>query len=663
MDERRERVLKRVEKYIIQRKYDQAIEILKPLVSQDTRNITLLNMMANTCDLAGKKYLALKYFNESADVYNESSFYSRAIAVLKKVAKIDPSDPEPFEKIANIYLTQSNLNEASSFFREAANLLRKSENPERAVNLFYKALELDPSNQRLRMELIETYKELGQKNEAVEHYLIFVEDFIKRADLQGAKTILENILKLDPNHITALTKLAEICSGLGDKDQTLALYQRIFSIERDNPETLFSFANEYFKRFRDAENAANMLKKAHRLDPENLRILITLKSIVPNDLEVRQALKVYYLEQGDRRKAIMEIMSMADIFAMAKNDKMATKLREKATEMLKELDLAAPQDIPPLRQKEQVVSLDTVAKKAEAGSGVQLVHEKAAVPIPQEVEAVDLVIPDEMPEAATPESYKIITEQKLESPEKLETPPVQEPIGQIVELVSEEPVAVETKRKQEPEKVVETEKMQNAANIEQKPEPAHYEIQTPDVPVMEPAVKKKETPLRAESPQITYHKPEEQSEASPPNHMAHGEQDYAPEAFDAVVPLPYDVSEEESVFIDDVDIDPDTLTITVQTTKITDEIADKDIKPKTKPDDEIRFSPEAVEYAKDVGTPGVIDQTEFAEDTISDVPAFKTEEPQKEIPPHEPVAELSREELEVLQSSFPRFGGKTQSKS
>ena len=56
MDERRERILKRVEKYTVQRKYDQAIELLKPLVSQDSRNITLLNMMANTCDLAGKSF-------------------------------------------------------------------------------------------------------------------------------------------------------------------------------------------------------------------------------------------------------------------------------------------------------------------------------------------------------------------------------------------------------------------------------------------------------------------------------------------------------------------------------------------------------------------------------------------------------------------------------
>ncbi len=366
MDDKLDRTLKRVEKYLAQKKYDLSIELLKPLVEKDPGNITLINMLANACDLAGKSFLALKYFNESGDFYMKKEMYDKAIAIYKRITKTHPDDPESYEKIANVHLLQKNINEATTYLKSAAEKYRFNGEPQKARDVLDIALQHNPDNQRLRLELIEIYKANGENEKAIEQYLVFVQNFISRGDLQGAKTILENILKLDENNLKALTKLAEISSGLGDKDQTLKLYEKIFSIDRSNPDALYSFAQEYYNRFGDAQNAAEMLKRAHRLKPDDLRVLLLLKQIVPSDLEVRQALKVYYLEKGDKRKAIMEIMSMADIFAESNNQTMAEKLRQKASEMLREIDVVAKDSPPPMRQREQVVPLNQVAPSAPA---------------------------------------------------------------------------------------------------------------------------------------------------------------------------------------------------------------------------------------------------------------------------------------------------------
>jgi len=360
MNENVERVLRRVEKYNAQGKYDASVELLKPLLLEQPENIQLVNIMGASCDLAGKKFMAVSYFHKSAEHYFQKKFYDKALAVYKKILKVQPDDALAYESSARIYESNGNFNEAANFYKSAAQKYLSNGNKKRAVALFKEAVKLAPFDQKLKLELIELYKKLGDTQKSIELYLEFADNFIAKGDFAGARTILENILKLDPNSIKALTQLADVAAKLGDKEQTLAAHQKILSYNPDNAEALFSFAIEYYERFQDTENTVNMIKKAHRLQPENLDILFKLKEFCPNDLEVRQALKVYYLDHGDRKSAVMEILEIANIFEQSKNKSMADKLRLKANEMLREIEFEAHSPHPPAVLKEKVVSLDTL---------------------------------------------------------------------------------------------------------------------------------------------------------------------------------------------------------------------------------------------------------------------------------------------------------------
>jgi tetratricopeptide (TPR) repeat protein len=361
MSENVERILKRVEKYNAQGKYDASVELLKPLLKEQPENIQLINIMGVSCDLADKKFMAVSYFHKSADYYFQKKFYDKALAIYKKILKVQPDDAPAYEGSARIYEFNGNFNEAANFYKSAAQKYLSEANKHKAIALFKEAVKLAPFDQRLKLELIELYKNLGETQKSIELYLEFADNFIAKADYAGARTILENILKLDSNNIKALTQLADVAAKLGDKEQTLAAHQKILSFNPDNAEALFSFAVEYYESFQDTENTVNMIKKAHRLQPENLDILFKLKEFCPNDLEVRQALKVYYLDHGDRKSAVMEILEIANIFEQSKNKSMADKLRLKANEMLKEIELDTLSPHPPTVLKEKVVSLDTLA--------------------------------------------------------------------------------------------------------------------------------------------------------------------------------------------------------------------------------------------------------------------------------------------------------------
>jgi tetratricopeptide (TPR) repeat protein len=371
MSENVERVLRRVEKLNAQGKYDASVELLKPLLLEQPENIQLINIMGVSCDLADKKFMAASYFHKSADHYFQKKFYDKALAVYKKILKVQPDDALAYEGSAKIYESNGNFNEAANFYKSAAQKYLLDKNKNKAVALFKEAVKLAPFDQRLKLELIELYKKLGETQKSIEMYLEFVDNFIAKGDYAGARTILENILKLDSGNIKALTQLADVAAKLGDKEQTLAAHQKILSFNPDNAEALFSFAIEYYERFQDIENTVNMIKKAHRLQPENLDILFKLKELCPNDLEVRQALKVYYLDHNDRKSAVMEIMEIANIFEHSKNKSMADKLRSKANEMLREIEFETHSSLKPAVPKEKVVSLDTLTNSRLSDTQIQ----------------------------------------------------------------------------------------------------------------------------------------------------------------------------------------------------------------------------------------------------------------------------------------------------
>lgn len=644
MSDKKEKDLKKIEKLNLQGKYDQSIDALKSIITEYPDDIQLINMMANTSDLAGKSFLAIKYFIQSGDYYKNQNHPDKAIAIYKKILKLDAENAEAYESLGEIFLNQNNKSEASLNFRKAGQLFRDQKDISRAISNYQKAMETATENQRMRMELIELYKAENHIEEAIKEYIYFVDSFISRNDLAGARTILENIIKLDPRHVDALEKLANIHYQLGDKEQTYAAYSKVMKYRPESTEAHSRMASNIFQKFGDREIAGLMLKQLHRIQPENIDILLKLRELIPDDLEIRQALKVYYLDHGDKKKAILEIKEIANIFEKSNNHNMATKLREKAEEMLKELGVVDSAAAPPVRTREEVISLSQLSKDRSRDKVSQPVSTPppAAQPVLKEKPAPATVdqprtappAPAVVPPKPEPTKEPVIQVQpqvKPTVPAEISPPaqhvhsaaPVIEKSSDMtIEVIDESEITIEDDsdiiiaddsevivvdddittldyvekidikpEEQTPVKVV---KPAPPVSIElpkqEKPapkvsEPPKVERPVPEKTVIPPAAKvelpeKKITipPVQEEEVTVKFPKPKMETiverqapidktpqAAVKPKPVSTAKKD----TYDAVVPPPPpDEDELDSVFVDDVDIDPDTLSIKITTTKL-----------------------------------------------------------------------------------------------
>lgn len=91
-----------IDDFIARKEYDKAIEFAKGALQKDPNDKWMRLRMADAYALSGDQKSALKILQDLADEYARGGFVAKAIALLKKIQKLDPSASDIEEKLANL---------------------------------------------------------------------------------------------------------------------------------------------------------------------------------------------------------------------------------------------------------------------------------------------------------------------------------------------------------------------------------------------------------------------------------------------------------------------------------------------------------------------------------------------------------------------------------
>jgi hypothetical protein len=91
-----------VAELISRRNYSRAAKVLRGQLAKDPANASVRQQLADVLALDGKLYEAVELLWKLADEYATSGFVGKAIAVLKKVQRLDPSLTKVEEKLASL---------------------------------------------------------------------------------------------------------------------------------------------------------------------------------------------------------------------------------------------------------------------------------------------------------------------------------------------------------------------------------------------------------------------------------------------------------------------------------------------------------------------------------------------------------------------------------
>jgi hypothetical protein len=91
-----------VAELIARRKYTKAVDVLRERLRADVGDTHVRKQLADVLIMAGREREAVPVLIELADVYGSQGFAAKAIALLKKIEKLDPGRPDVDVKLASL---------------------------------------------------------------------------------------------------------------------------------------------------------------------------------------------------------------------------------------------------------------------------------------------------------------------------------------------------------------------------------------------------------------------------------------------------------------------------------------------------------------------------------------------------------------------------------
>ena len=99
----RDKVIANAEKLVAKGKIEPAIKEYERLLEDSPNDVNTLNRIGDLWVRVNRNDEAVKVFSKIADHYSKDGFFLKAIAIFKKINKLDPSKLDIYAKLADLY--------------------------------------------------------------------------------------------------------------------------------------------------------------------------------------------------------------------------------------------------------------------------------------------------------------------------------------------------------------------------------------------------------------------------------------------------------------------------------------------------------------------------------------------------------------------------------
>ncbi len=245
------KVLKAAEKFLSQGKINAAIKEYRQIVENDEDDLTTLNMLGDLCVREGQNDEAITCFSRIAEYYSQQEFNLKAIAMYKKIERLQPRDPAIANKLAVLYASQGLAADARAQYLIVADAYTRAGRTKQTFEILHKVADLDPHNTEIRLKLAEGYLKENLGSEATKAFLEAATRLFDTGQFEKALKAYSRALELRPNDDTALRGVVSAHVALGSADEAAELLEGMLAERPGDPELLLLLSRTYI----DAENA------------------------------------------------------------------------------------------------------------------------------------------------------------------------------------------------------------------------------------------------------------------------------------------------------------------------------------------------------------------------------------------------------------------------
>jgi tetratricopeptide (TPR) repeat protein len=228
-------------------------------------------------------------------------------------------------QLGQVLLAMGKVEEAVAKFVTIANIYLARGNVRRAVEMYNRALKLAPMDTAVRTKLIDILVSHGEIEEALEHYLSLAESYYNLAQMDRAREIYQEALRLAPRGdpgrrwtVRILHKIGDIDMQRVDWKRAVGIYEQIRKAAPDDERAHLTLMGLYHRLGRPELAIAELddLLKTYREKGHTKRIFTVLEDAVserPDDIPLRTRLAQAHLDAGNVDEALRHLDKLGDL--------------------------------------------------------------------------------------------------------------------------------------------------------------------------------------------------------------------------------------------------------------------------------------------------------------------------------------------------------------
>jgi tetratricopeptide (TPR) repeat protein len=228
-----------------------------------------------------------------AHIYSQEEKWDKAIEEYKKLLILDPNDLNIQSMLGDMYLKNGSISEAYTIYVKLRNVYNAMGDQDKISNINKKISLLESSELSMDAQNLQSTIRLTQK----------ADQEIENGQWGSAAEILNQILKIEPDNLSALQKLAIVMESKGEKQEAAKQYVALGS---------------EFSKNRLYKKAQEVFQKALELNSEQLQARIELAQI--------------YSKQGMESDAKKEFLNLAETYLKLDDFEKAQQFANKAIE-------------------------------------------------------------------------------------------------------------------------------------------------------------------------------------------------------------------------------------------------------------------------------------------------------------------------------------------
>ncbi|MFH1312828.1 MAG: DUF6584 family protein [Candidatus Eisenbacteria bacterium] len=187
------RIRKRAHEYAQAGDLDNALQEYRKLLKEDDVDPNIYNLMGDVHFKKGDEQSAFRQYEEAVRKYGKEDLYSNAIAVCRKMLRLNPDFIDAFRLLGDLYFQQGFGGEAVGYILEYAGKLIDKGDLQRAVDSLKKVIEFAPDKVKVREQLAEVYIHIGLPDEARSELIAAEEIYRRTGDAELASRMKERV--------------------------------------------------------------------------------------------------------------------------------------------------------------------------------------------------------------------------------------------------------------------------------------------------------------------------------------------------------------------------------------------------------------------------------------------------------------------------------------